>query len=319
VEALKKSANRWVPRSRQKKEVKLAPDGTELFDMDDLALKGRSLLNKLTLENFEPITTDLINLCAQSRWEEDAKSLKEILALTFAKATDEPHWSSMYAQFCATLVKTFSDSVLDKTSLDKNNLPIKGGFLVRRCLLLRCQTEYEKGWANKIPTNPDGTQKEFEMMSEEYYTAAKEKRRGLGLVKFIGELFGLGLLSNKVIVKILLDQSNPENPAEDVLENLIQLVKTTGEILESTPGIMDNIFKRIQFIIESANISSRVRFLLQDLVDLRRSRWKSSELNQGPKTISQIHADEEEKRRIDEKEKSDRRRLNTNTRSFSNR
>ena len=39
--------------------------------------------------------------------------------------------------------------------------------------------EYEKGWTDKLPTNPDGSPLEPEMMSDEYYAMAAAKEEVL--------------------------------------------------------------------------------------------------------------------------------------------
>lgn len=155
---------------------------------------------------FEPITDDILNLANQSKWEDNAKTVREIISLTFAKACDEPYWSSMYAQFCAKMCTQMSDEIKDVNICLKNGEFAKGGDLARRILLTTCQTEYEKGWTDKLPTNEDGTPLEPEMMSDEYYVMASAKRRGLGLVKFIGHLYILNMLNDQVILLCLRDQ-----------------------------------------------------------------------------------------------------------------
>jgi translation initiation factor 4G len=47
-------------------------------------------------------------------------------------------------------------------------------------------------------------------------------------------------------------------------------------------------FKDIDRIINVKSTSSRVRFMLQDLVDLRMSKWKPRRDVAGPKTIDQV-------------------------------
>ena len=50
-----------------------------------------------------------------------------------------------------------------------------------------------------LPEKPEGVTEEAAMLSDEYYIAAAAKRRGLGLVKFIGELFKLGMLTERIM------------------------------------------------------------------------------------------------------------------------
>lgn len=319
VKPLEKSANRWVPRSKAaKKEVRLAPDGTEILEEEDIERKVKSLLNKLTLEMFDTISEEILKIASQSKWEDDAKTVRQIISLTFAKACDEPYWSSMYAQFCAKMCTSISDEVKDVSIILKSTgQPATGGDLARRILLTTCQTEYEKGWTDKLPTNEDGTPLEPEMMSDEYYIMAAAKRRGLGLVKFIGHLYILGMLNDQVILLCLRDQSkNTEDPSEDSLENLAQLVNTVGAKLETTDKnrtVLNIVFDNIQTILNNCKLSSRIRFMLMDLQDLRTAKWVSNKSEAGPKTIQEIHNEAEMKRLEDEKSQAERRRKNNRT------
>ncbi|KAH3683819.1 hypothetical protein WICPIJ_005193 [Wickerhamomyces pijperi] len=319
VKPLEKSANRWVPKSRQAKteEVKYAPDGvTVILPLEDIKRKVKSQLNKLTLEYFDPITDEIIKMAEQSKWEEDAQTLKSVIDSIFDKAVDEPHWSAMYAQFCAKIFKSISPEVKDTTSLAADGTPLSGGALFRKYLLTKCQVEYEKGWVDKLPTNEDGTPIEPELMSDEYYQIATAKRRGLGLVKFFGQLYVLSLLGENIIFFCLQSQSkNIDDPSDDTVENLIQLVKTVGPKLDhSSPSAranFDNILNRIAALSKNDKIPSRLQFHLMDVLDSRKSGWSGSE-EAGPKTISQIHAEESKKQQMEQREKLEKRRQKGN-------
>lgn len=323
VKPLEKSANRWVPRSRLRNvEVKRAPDGSEIYDETEVERRTKSYLNKLTLEMFDKITDDILALATQSKWEDDAKTCRQIISLTFAKACDEPHWSFMYAQFCAKMCTQISDEIKDVNIRLKNGECARGGDLARRILLTTCQTEYEKGWSDKLPTKEDGTPLEPEMMSDEYYQMAAAKRRGLGLVRFIGHLYTLNMLNDQVILLCLRDQSsNTKDPSEDSLENLAQLVNTVGERLEATEknrAVLSFVFDNIQIILDNVKLSSRIRFMLIDLQDLRANKWKPLKAESGPKTIQEIHSEAEIKKIEEEKAAAERRRKNkSNERSNS--
>ncbi|KAH3668612.1 hypothetical protein OGAPHI_002366 [Ogataea philodendri] len=316
VKPLEKSANRWVPRSQRnkEKEVKYAPDGvTVILDSETVEAKVKSHLNKLTLEKFDTISAEIIAIANQAQWEDDVTTLKQVIELTFAKACDEHLWSSMYAKFCLQLCTDISEEVEDKSQPRPEHVTkrVYSSGLVRKLLVSRCQSEYEKGWSDKLPTNEDGSPLEPEMMSDEYYKMAAAKRRGLGLVRFIGELYYLNLLSEKIIIRCLVDQlADTETPSEDTLETLTQLLTTTGAKLDSSNrGPLDFAFEKINYIINNCKLSSRIKFKLMDLIDLRSRKWNDAKLNAGPKTIAEIH-EEAEAKRIQEERDAIRRRKN---------
>ncbi|QHS73279.1 translation initiation factor eIF4G [Saccharomyces paradoxus] len=329
VAPLVPSANRWIPKSRVKKtEKKLAPDGkTELLDKEEVERKMKSLLNKLTLEMFDSISSEILDIANQSKWEDGGETLKIVIEQIFHKACDEPHWSSMYAQLCGKVVKDLDSSIKDKENEGKN-----GPKLVLHYLVARCHEEFEKGWADKLPAGEDGNPLEPEMMSDEYYIAATAKRRGLGLVRFIGYLYCLNLLTGKMMFecfrRLMKDLNN--DPSEETLESVIELLNTVGEQFEHdkfvTPQatlegsvLLDNLFMLLQHIIDGGTISNRIKFKLIDVKELREIKhWNSAKKDAGPKTIQQIHQEEEQLRQKKNSQRSNS-RFNNHNQSNSNR
>ncbi|KAA0701663.1 Eukaryotic translation initiation factor 4 gamma 1 [Triplophysa tibetana] len=91
------------------------------------------------------------------------------------------------------------------------------------------------------------------------------------------------------IVK-LLKNHDPES-----LECLCRLLSTIGKDLdfEKAKPRMDQYFNQMEKIIKDRKTSSRIRFMLQDVIDLRRSNWVPRRGDLGPKTIEQIHKEAE--------------------------
>ena len=59
---------------------------------------------------------------------------------------------------------------------------------------------------------------------------------------------------------------------------------------------MDQYFVQLEKIIEKKKISSRIKFAMKDIIDLRASNWvprTNEEIN--PKTIDQIHREMQQK------------------------
>ena len=164
---------------------------------------------------------------------------------------------------------------------------ITGGLLFCKYLLNRCQEDFERGWVAKEATaaaaalkstedaaikqaneqNKDGKDTdEVELYSDEYYAAAKAKRRGLGLIRFIGELFKLQMLTERIMhecIKKLL--GNVENPEEEEIESLCKLLTTVGQILDTQKARahMDVYFQRMRELTRNGNVTPRMAFMLQ--------------------------------------------------------
>jgi translation initiation factor 4G len=277
-----------------------AAGGAGHMDPDMVQRKVKAALNKMTPEKFDKIADQILAIAAQSKDEADGRTLRQVIQLTFEKATDEAHWASMYAKFCKRMLETMNPDIKDESILDKNGNVVSGGNLFRKYLLNRCQEEFERGWKMDLPEKPEGERgeqktEEAAMLSDEYYIAAAAKRRGLGLVQFIGELYKLGMLTERIMhecVKKLVDYTGIPDEAE--IESLTKLLKTIGANLDSTEKgkpMMDVYFSRIQTMIDTPELPSRLRFMLMDIVDLRKARWQSKESNKGPKTLDEVRAE----------------------------
>ncbi|KAK4927179.1 hypothetical protein LTR66_016308, partial [Elasticomyces elasticus] len=268
------------------------------MEADVVQRKVKAALNKMTPEKFERISDQVLEISAQSKQESDGRTMRQVIQLVFEKATDEAHWASMYAKFCYKMLTTMSNDVKDESIKDKNNEVVRGGNLFRKYLLNRCQEEFEQGWKINLPKGKDGEEQEAVMLSDEYYKAAAAKRRGLGLVKFIGELYKLGMLTERIMhecVKKLLDFEGTPDDAE--VESLSSLMRTIGRQLDSPEsklkGRMDIYFERINNTVTLPDLPSRLRFMLLDVIDLRKANWASKDADKGPKTIQQIHEEAE--------------------------
>jgi translation initiation factor 4G len=295
------SASGWKPSSIVNKAAAQPVPGAAYMEPDMVQRKVKAALNKMTPEKFDKIADQILAIAGQSKDESDGRTLRQVIQLTFEKATDEAHWASMYAKFCKRMLETMNPEVRDERIKDKNGNIVSGGNLFRKYLLNRCQEEFERGWQSNLPDPEEDTSKkepgEAALMSDEYYVLAAAKRRGLGLVQFIGELYKLGMLTERIMhecVHKLVDYKGIPDEAE--IESLSKLLRTIGGNLDATEKgrpMMDAYFQRIQTMVELPELPSRMKFMLMDVIDLRRCNWVSKEANKGPKTLDEIRAEAE--------------------------
>ena len=310
TEALPVNPNRWKPK---RAEAALGPPlGGEpaVLSPEVVQRKVKSLLNKLTMEKFDKITDQILEIASQSRKETDGRTLRQIIQLTFEKATDEPNFSEMYALFCRKIMETIDPNITDPNVLNKDGQPLTGGQLFRKYLLNRCQEEFERGWKINLPPKPDDNAvgQEAELLSEEYYTAAKAKRQGLGLVQFIGELFKLNMLIEKIMYPTSLPHANSRyeciirllggtddpHPGPEEVESLCRLLSTVGKALDEgkARSRMNAIYEALDHIRTHSDLESRIKFKILDLLEVRKAGWVTRSTGPtGPKTLHEIHED----------------------------
>ncbi|XP_063291991.1 eukaryotic translation initiation factor 4 gamma 3 isoform X8 [Pelobates fuscus] len=299
---LKKSENAWKPSV---KRDSMAED-PENIRTQALFRKVRSILNKLTPQMFHQLMKQVTDLTVDTE-----ERLKGVIDLVFEKAIDEPSFSVAYANMCRCLA-TLKVPMADKPGSWVN---------FRKILLNRCQKEFEKDKADddvfekkqkelelaKTPEEKTKLQDELEEAKD------KARRRSIGNIKFIGELFKLKMLTEAImhdcVVKLL------KNHDEESLECLCRLLTTIGKDLdfEKAKPRMDQYFHQMEKIVKERKTSSRIRFMLQDVIDVRMCNWVSRRADQGPKTIEQIHKEakieeQEEQRKVQQLMTKDKRR-----------
>uniref|UniRef100_A0A8C7VBN8 Eukaryotic translation initiation factor 4 gamma, 1a n=1 Tax=Oncorhynchus mykiss TaxID=8022 RepID=A0A8C7VBN8_ONCMY len=287
---LNKAEKAWKPAVKMAGSRGTGPEEEESDDPEqaktqELFKRVRSILNKLTPQMFQQLMKQVTELTIDTE-----ERLKGVIDLIFEKAISEPNFSVAYANMCRCLMG------LKVPTTDKPGVTVN----FRKLLLNRCQKEFEKDQDDDVIF--EAKQKEMEAAKEEEKAGlkaeleeAKDKarRRSLGNIKFIGELFKLKMLTEAImhdcIVKLL------KNHDEESLECLCRLLSTIGKDLdfEKAKPRMDQYFAQMDKIIKEKKTSSRIRFMLQDVIDLRRSGWVPRRGEQGPKTIDQIHKDAE--------------------------
>ncbi|PBK86878.1 ARM repeat-containing protein [Armillaria gallica] len=290
--SLQQSANRWDRRLLSSSD----PNSPDVVDR-----KVRALLNQLTMEKFDSLSDQIIRWANKPEKEKDGRTLIQVIRHVFENAIDQALWSEMYARLCRKMIEEIKDDGIRNAEGE----PVVGGQLIRKYLLNKCQDNFERGWgtkqavaaatASKVIEDETAAEKkgngeqEIVLYSEEYYAAQKAKRQGLGLVKFMGELFKLQMLTERImhecVKKLLL------NPEEENIESLCVLLTTVGKLMDTTmaQAHMDVYFSRVKELAKSPNVSSRIQFMLRDILELREQKWVRRNAVAVPTTIAQIH------------------------------
>ncbi|KAG4069974.1 hypothetical protein HA402_015198 [Bradysia odoriphaga] len=296
---LNEAEHAWLPSFRRAESEAEPTDGSEKLSSNELLFKRvRGVLNKLTPERFDTLFEEISSFNIET-----SERLHGVISLVFEKAIDEPHFSVAYARLCSKLSESLAASESDSKPLFK------------KTLITKCQNEFEKHVVNEQiladklapflakvneTDDPDKKLEHSENLKEE---ERKLRLRSVGTVRFIGELYKIGMLTSKIMIgciRTLIDKDS-----EDKLECSCKLLATIGAKLEDAVQRVQELkvelneaFKLMQSIVDrkipNIRISSRVRFMLQDVLDLRKRRWVPRSTDAGnPKTMGQIQKEAE--------------------------
>lgn len=134
---------------------------------------------------------------------------------------------------------------------------------------------------------------------------SKLKRRLLSTIRFIGELFKENLLKSTIMYEcidnlIAITDADGNfvsfKPTQDeqFIELLCRLLHTMGgklEMLETdtTPMPLTFYFAELIKLSRDKRLNSRIRFSLEEVIELRRNKWQSRREEEGPAKLDQIH------------------------------
>ena len=110
------------------------------------------------------------------------------------------------------------------------------------------------------------------------------------LFRFIGELYKLGILTARIMHECVRKLLAVDPSDEESLECLCCLLTTVGQNLDietksrlakgPVQGLCDMsiYFEEMNKLVNEKKTSSRLRFMLQDVVDLERNVWRKRPL-----------------------------------------
>jgi translation initiation factor 4G len=294
--------NAWKPEVGAKKPVS-SEEETEEIVTKELLKRFRGYLNKITPQKYDVIEGKIRELEINT---EDR--LKRVLDLVFDKAVDEPAFCIQYATLCRYL------GTVKVTKKNDNGEDVVVEF--RRLLITRCQQEFEKNVYEGIDiegrkaaiASCEDTDKKKVLEAELDEDKRRARKKSLGNMKLVGELYRLNMLKGFIMLNCVHKLCSEVE--DETLECLCILLKTIGQKLETemqanaakkqttnptAAADLEQYFKRMRTIVadKSSSVSARVRFLLQDIIDMRDNNWQERAIHKDnkPKTIDQIHED----------------------------
>ena len=255
----------------------------------------RAILNKLTPQNYYTLLNQFQALIIDTK-----DRLTRVIDLIFDKAVQEPSFVVQYAGFCSELIHI-------KVSESNEDAIVEVTF--KKLLIEKCEKTFFKEMyfdVDKLDERlkeieectDEKKKKEFEAILDD--DKRLSRRRSIGNIKLIAELFKLNMLNAKIMFScfrnLLLHQH------EEYIEYLCALITNIGANLTKAikskssdqMGDFDSIFKQLKLIHDNQaplKVSSRIRFMILDLLDLRKNNWIPRRKADGPKTIAQVHED----------------------------
>lgn len=250
---LKKSVS-WENSKREN----AAGDGWNQVGTGEQALKMfRSALNKLTADNFEVVLAEVKRMRVN-----DNSTILSFIELLYEKAILEPTYATHYVQLTMALKNIFTIG------------PGKKSF--EHFAIVACQRGFEEAMHKLNHLN---------QMDDD----AKDKlRRGLsGSIQFIAKMYLNGILTRRIVMEIcdnLLKLKCPES-----VEPLCKLLEIAGETVEKDAPKDEKLIAIMKTLSSIASkFPTRIKFMIENLIEQRQNGWKPRFNKDGPKKLDQV-------------------------------
>ncbi|XP_044010122.1 uncharacterized protein LOC122853769 [Aphidius gifuensis] len=255
--SLHNEQNAWKPIARLQIN-NITPD----YETQALYKKVQCILNQLTAENMDKLTQEVKDLNINTR-----ERLQGVVNLIFDKAINEPNSTAIYTVMC----KKLADMQVDMRQENETSFHI--------LLLAHCRHEFKNTTIDKYARDAklkeirkcNDIEKKKKLISSLIDADRPLTGKAVGNIRFIGELFKQDMLKTSIIDRYIKDLLTP---VDYNIECLCKLLTTIGAKLEkSMNNNFDYYFNRMSSLASNEKLSSRVRYMVQDVIDLRAQNW----------------------------------------------
>jgi len=243
---LSQSANKWIPTKF-----------TSIDAQQAVTRKAQGLLNKMSEENFESLSEKLLDVGIDS-----AEILEGILKIIFEKALTEAKFRGIYANLCQKL------SV---------KCPSFGPELTfKRLLLGQCQEVFESSLSEAKAERGDISKLSKDEQEQKLIGELMAKKKVIGNIVFIGELFKRQMLNDKIMTRCIHELMGDASEAQpEDLESLCVMLNGIGQQLDqgTSKAKIEMCFMYLTDVLRHKKVSSRITFMIQDVLLLRKNNW----------------------------------------------
>ena len=223
-----------------------------------ILMNANLILNKLSVTKFDKLSDEFMSAGLDSE-----ELMGRAVEMVVKKAQVEEHFCFMYADLCRKITDQWSSG----TTESEESL----GKMFRVRLLEYCKEEFGRDRVKELD--------EIRQMSispeEKDEREILLKKRYTGTMRFIGEIYMKNLVNSGIMQGCI--EELLEAREEETLVCMCKLFRTIGAKLETNDGKrrttkVNDYFEIIsKMAVEHTN--SRIRFMLKDLVDLRKAGW----------------------------------------------
>lgn len=252
-------------------------------DPEVIVRKANLILNKLSVTKFEKLSDDFMSVGLDT-----PELMERAVEMIVLKAQMEEHFCFMYADLCRKITDRWGESVPGDGKEQEEEL----GKAFRVRLLERCQEEFEVDRVKALEEIRASDLPQEEKDEKEIIL----KKRFMGHMRFVGEIFMKDLVSPKIMYSCI--DMLMESTDEETLVCMVKLLETIGSKLEAydqrkKKGKFTAYFEKVTELSES-HPSSRMRFMLRDLIEMRSNGWQQRRVLDKAVSLEEIRGEQQD-------------------------
>lgn len=319
---------RWKPKRAKQKEKQQGQESirettqtsdTEISEEEEEQIRQAfAILNKLSWTTLDKLTVSFLQALGvlPNRGDNGSATpttlskqvISKIMMLLVQKAMLEPHFAELYARFADNLSRVHKAFKKTLLSLCQRLFEEQGA--AGSSSASPGDTEFkDEASTNPPPTGDHGKENDTMTQSEKELDELVARKKVIGLMHFIGELYHVGLIKGHIMVACLQRLLQPDD--EERMDCFCKLMTTIGSRLhddhmEEQDEDMKTVWRQVYIMAgkvvpdqyvggngkdetEIKAPSVRVKFLLQDLIELKDNNWVHRRKQEKAKSIKEIH------------------------------
>ena len=237
------------------------------YEKEKIRKKILGTLNKITNDNFKIISEELVKIVLHD--VNTQIQLHEVVVQIFNKIILEPNYMTMYVDLCSRL-----SNVSVKGEVNQNNR------IIKRQRYYRCSFKKEL----------------LDIVMHEYKNQLKEsiagemssvmKKKMVNSIYLIGELYVAGIVNFGIIHRYIQNTLYMNPSSDESLEALCKMISISGKKMDNSNHSrnLDNYLYKFDQIKNTKN--GRMKFIMIDVIDLRKQNWVKKKPPQLKKTTT---------------------------------
>eukprot|EP01062_Namystynia_karyoxenos_P045694 TRINITY_DN33_c0_g1_i1.p1 TRINITY_DN33_c0_g1~~TRINITY_DN33_c0_g1_i1.p1 ORF type:complete len:300 (+),score=112.00 TRINITY_DN33_c0_g1_i1:116-1015(+) len=264
------------PAPKPDRGWRCAADGRRFAAESETQQAARGIVNKLTQLTFDSMVAqmaEMVNSFVAAGDEQSEKKLDEVVGVLYdiAIESDGPrdkHLGVLYARFHYAVCQQEALA----TAARQGTQPLIGPTQFRKKMVARLQSDFERC--------------QEQLASGGHPDPKTLRRLATGNVNFLAQLFNQKLVTEKTVGQVcrtlLLGGASADDPevpppTEENLELLFELLRAAGpqlDSLSSAQGWLEPVFAALERLSKDDRLSTRCRFRITDVIELRARRWQ---------------------------------------------